>query len=141
MTIISHLLLTGLIAKTMGLTGNDLIYAYSFGILPDLDHIIKIPSYIKDNGFKIVRRYPWRTFLQEPVMLLPVLIFCYFVGTWVPAIFFSLHLLLDYLVFYEKKPLAPFFQYKYSSLLRNVNDNLKEGVVIAASILGFVIIK
>ncbi|OGM09097.1 hypothetical protein A2Z67_01720 [Candidatus Woesebacteria bacterium RBG_13_36_22] len=121
----------------MSLTGNDLIYAYVFGVLPDLDHIIKVPSYVKENGLKITHHYPWRTFLQEPVMLLFISLFSFFVKSWVPTVFFTLHLILDYLMSYEKKPFYPFSDYKHMGFLKNIGDIKKESGLIVVVVIGY----
>lgn len=138
MTILSHVLITYLGVKVMNLSGNDLIYAYAFGVLPDLDHIVKIPGYLKDNGFKIVRKYPWRTFLQEPFMLIPIFIFSLFVKSWVPLIFFGIHVLMDYFVSFEKNPFSPVSNYTTNGFLGNIKDSYKELAVIASVVVGFI---
>lgn len=136
MTILSHVLITSFGIKLLGLQGNDLIYAYTFGVLPDLDHLIKIPSYVKANGVKIVRHYPWRTFLQEPMMLIPISIFSYLINSWCPLVFFSLHLLLDYLMSFEKNPFAPFNNFKTNGFMVGVRDFYKEFAMITSVIIG-----
>lgn len=140
MTIISHVLITALGVKAMNLTGNDLFYAYAFGVLPDLDHIVKIPRYLKENKLKIVRHFHWRTFFQEPIMLLPVFVFGLLVQSWVPFVFFSIHVLMDYLMSFEKLPFAPLYNFKTNGLLCNIRDIYKEFTLIASVIVSFVFI-
>jgi hypothetical protein len=140
MTIFSHVFITALGVKAMNLTGSDLIYAYAFGVLPDLDHLVRIPSYLKDNGLKIVRKYPWRTFLQEPIMLMPIFVYSVFIKSWTPFIFFGLHVLLDYFADYEKMPLAPLYNFKTTGFIKSVKNIYKEFALMTSVLIGFVII-
>jgi len=140
MTILSHVLVTALGVNILNLAGNDVLYAYTFGVLPDLDHIVKIPNYLKDNGFKFVRKYPWRTFLQEPVMLLPIAVFSLVVASFVPFLFFGIHLLLDYLISYEKKPLSPFFGYSTKGIFKNTKDIYKEGFILLTVVVCLILL-
>src|SRR2546425_6284509 len=44
--------------------------AFAFGCGIDIDHLLKLPFYLKSVGFKDRRGYYWRSSLQEPVALL-----------------------------------------------------------------------
>ena len=127
MTILPHLLLTTVGVQVLGLEGKDVVLAYTFGYGIDLvDHPIKLPLYLKKNGKKNEKHYHWRTPLQEPVALLWILPLSFYLGTYVPALFFMSHFLLDYMVSYEKRPFYPFSEYSTEGLLRKYGDTQKE---------------
>jgi len=127
MTILPHLLLTTVGVQALGLQGTDVILAYTFGYGVDLvDHPIKLPLYLRKNGRKNEKHYHWRTPLQEPVALLWIIPLSFYLGTYVPALFFASHVFLDYLVSYEKRPLYPFSQWATEGWLRNYSDASKE---------------
>ena len=105
MTIVTHILTTTIGAEVLHLSGLNLFWAYCFGVLVDLDHLIKIPLYFKKHNFNLVKLtkaripnekyYHWRTSLQEPVALLWILPFCFFINSFVPFYFFMPHLFFD----------------------------------------------
>ncbi len=112
MTFLTHSLVTAAGVQLLNLKGLDLVFAYIFGVLIDLDHLIKVPSYFKKYGLKVKRHYNWRTSLQEPVSLLWIAPLSLYMRTYVPIVFFvGAHLVLDYLVSYPKKPLFPFSKF------------------------------
>lgn len=129
MTIVTHALATTLGVRLLKLTGSDAVLAYVFGVGVDLDHVIKAPFYFK-AGYKRERGYYWRTSLQEPVALLWILPLCFFLGTWVPAIFFVIHLAMDYSVGYEKMPWYPYSPLVTQGFLVGVSDKAKEAILI-----------
>lgn len=127
MTILPHLLLTTLGLQVLGLEGKDVALAYAFGYGIDLvDHPIKLPLYLKKNGRTNEKHYHWRTPLQEPVALLWIVPLSVYLGTYVPVVFFMSHLLLDYFVSYEKRPLYPFSTFTTEGFLPRVSDSAKE---------------
>ena len=127
MTIVPHLLLTTLGVQVLGLEGNDIVLAYAFGYGIDLiDHPIKLPLYLKKNGRKNEKHYHWRTPLQEPVALMWIIPLSIYMGTYVPALFFTSHFLLDYCVSYEKRPFYPFSTYSTEGFLVGISDTKKE---------------
>jgi len=130
MTIVTHALATTLGVRLLKLTGSDVVLAYVFGVGVDLDHVIKAPFYLKAIGLKNERGYYWRTSLQEPVALLWILPLCFFLGTWVPAIFFVIHLAMDYSVGYEKMPWYPYSPLVTQGFLVRVSDKAKEAILI-----------
>jgi membrane-bound metal-dependent hydrolase YbcI (DUF457 family) len=144
MTIVPHLLLTTVGCQLLGLEGRDIVLAYSFGYGIDLiDHPIKLPLYLKKNGKKNEKHYHWRTPFQEPVALLWIIPLSVYLGTYVPALFFFSHFLLDYFVSYEKRPLYPFSEYSTEGFLRRYSDTAKEiwtCAICAVFIAGFVIL-
>jgi hypothetical protein len=127
MTIIPHLLLTTVGVQAMGLSGGDTVLAYVFGYGVDLvDHPIKLPLYLRKNGRKNEKNYHWRTPFQEPVALCWIIPLSVYLGTAVPAVFFLGHLLLDYMVSYEKRPLYPFSTFSTEGFLTRYSDVRKE---------------
>jgi hypothetical protein len=130
MTIATHLVATFIGTKVLGLHGRDQVLAYVFGLGQDLDHLVKLPFYLKAVGLKNKKGYYWRSSLQEPVALLWILPICLFLQTWVPAIFFGLHLVLDYSVRFEKMPLYPYSGYITRGWLTRFPDAAKEIAVL-----------
>lgn len=127
MTILPHLLLTTAAAQALGLEGKDLVLAYTFGYGIDLvDHPIKLPLYLKKNGKKNEKNYHWRTPLQEPIALLWIIPLSVYLGTYVPALFFISHFVLDYMVSYEKRPFYPLSTYSTEGFLTGYSDTAKE---------------
>lgn len=127
MTIVPHLLVTTLGIQVLGLEGRDIVLAYGFGYGIDLiDHPIKLGLYLRKNGRKNEKHYHWRTPLQEPVALLWIIPLSVYFNTAVPALFFISHLLLDYMVSYEKRPWYPFSTYSTEGFLTGYTDAVKE---------------
>jgi hypothetical protein len=129
MKIGTHLLATTLGVQVLGLTGEQLVLAYTFGMAVDVDHLVKLPFYLRAVGLHDKRGYYWRSSLQEPVALLWILPLCYFLGTIVPALFFMIHLAMDYSVRFEKMPFYPYSAYVTQGWLTNISDKVKERVL------------
>jgi hypothetical protein len=129
MTIVSHALATTLGVRVLKLTGSDAVLAYVFGVGVDIDHAIKLPFFWR-AGLRKERGYYWRTSLQEPVALLWIVPLCFFLGTWVPALFFLIHLAMDYSVGYEKMPWYPYSPLVTQGFLVGVSDKTKEAILI-----------
>ncbi len=129
MTIVTHALATTLGVRVLKLTGSDAVLAYVFGVGVDIDHAIKLPFFWK-AGLRKERGYYWRTSLQEPVALLWIVPLCFFLGTWVPALFFLVHLAMDYGVGYEKMPWYPYSPLVTQGFLVGVSDKAKEAILI-----------
>ncbi|MHA2294251.1 MAG: hypothetical protein ACXACK_18985 [Candidatus Hodarchaeales archaeon] len=122
MNIIAHILVTFLFIKLGDLAGVDIFWAFLFGVFIDFDHFIKVPLYLKQNGFKIVRYWNWRTSLQEPVSYLWIVPLAVYLQTLVPVFFFTTHLILDYMMSYEKKPFYPFSDLKIPKMRVKIDD-------------------
>ncbi len=136
MTILPHVLLTTVGVQVLGLEGKDIVLAYSFGYGIDLiDHPIKLPLYLRKNGRKNEKNYHWRTPLQEPVALLWIVPLSVYLRTYVPVLFFVSHVLLDYMVSYEKRPFFPFSTYSTEGILTGFSDTSKEIWTCAVSLL------
>lgn len=132
-TILPHLLLTTAGVQALGLQGADVALAYAFGYGIDvIDHPIKLPLYMRKNGKKNEKHYHWRTPFQEPVALLWIIPLSFYLGTYVPALFFFSHFALDYMVSYEKRPWYPFSTYTTEGVLQGYSDTAKEVWTCAA---------
>ncbi len=162
MSILPHILSTTAGVHVLGLEGNDLIFAYAFGVALDLDHLIKIPLYdkkfrnreykisegkprfirkveMKEHKYEVLglgirRYYTWRTPLQEPIALLWILPLSLYLGSAIPVVFFLLHLALDYLADYPKFPWYPFSARSTNGPLTGSRIGLKETAVNLASL-------
>ena len=125
----THVLATTLGVKALGLHGGDVALAFAFGCGIDIDHLLKLPLYLKSVGFKDRRGYYWRSSLQEPVALLWIVPLSIFLGTVIPIVFFVIHIAMDYSVRFEKMPFYPYSPYVTRGWLLGLSDNLKEGVL------------
>ena len=125
----THVLATTLGVKAMGLHGGDIVLAFAFGCGIDIDHLLKLPFYLKSVGFKDRRGYYWRSSLQEPVALLWIIPLSIFLGTVIPIVFFVIHIAMDYSVRFEKMPFYPYSPYVTRGWLLGLSDNLKEAVL------------
>lgn len=126
MTLITHVLATTLGVKAFDLHGRNAVLAYAFGVGVDIDHLIKAPFYLRLVGLKRKKEYYWRSSLQEPVALLWIIPLALFLQTWVPVVFFMIHVAMDYLVRYEKMPWYPYSPRVTRGFLVNVPDQIKE---------------
>lgn len=82
MTIFTHILATSLGVQALGLKGEECALAYTFGLGVDVDHVVKLPYYLRAVGLHDKRGYYWRSSLQEPVALLWILPLCF---SWAPS--------------------------------------------------------
>lgn len=134
MNLLAHLLVTVVLARLMGLsTGIEYFWAILFGVLIDFDHFLKVPLYIKENGLKIERYWSWRTPLQEPISFLWIIPVCLYFQTLIPIVFFSAHLVLDYLMSYQKQPFYPFSQFTIKKREYEIDDALGIVTVVFSS--------
>ncbi|HYT04507.1 MAG TPA: hypothetical protein VEM13_06460 [Gemmatimonadales bacterium] len=136
MTVFTHFLATTLGVQAMGVEGRDRVLAYAFGMGVDIDHAVKAPFYVRAVGLKNKRGYYWRSSLQEPVALCWIVPLCLFLGTFVPIIFFAIHVAMDYSVRFEKMPFYPYSPWVTRGWLTGIPDKVKEGVLVAALVLG-----
>ena len=134
MTIITHVLATTLGVKILGLKGRSAVLAYVFGVAVDIDHLLKAPFYLKSVGLRNHKGYYWRSSLQEPVALLWIVPLCVLLRTAVPAVFFIIHLLMDYAVRYEKMPWYPYSTRVVRGWLTSVPDAVKELLLLVVLI-------
>ncbi|HXI32963.1 MAG TPA: hypothetical protein VNH63_02690 [Gemmatimonadales bacterium] len=125
----THVLATTLGVKAMGLHGGDIALAFAFGCGIDIDHLLKLPFYLKSVGFKDRRGYYWRSSLQEPVALLWIIPLSIFLGTVIPIVFFVIHIAMDYSVRFEKMPFYPYSAYVTRGWLLGLSDTVKEAVL------------
>lgn len=135
MTIFTHILVTTVGVKLLHLHGAEIPLAYAFGVAIDIDHVIKLPYYLKAVGLKEKQLgYYWRSSLQEPVGFFWIIPLCFLLGTYVPALFYFMHLCLDYSVRFEKMPLYPYSKWVARGWLINVPDKTKEICVFASAL-------
>lgn len=125
----THVLATTLGVKAMGLHGGGVVLAFAFGCGVDIDHLLKLPFYLKSVGFKDRRGYYWRSSLQEPVALLWIVPLSIFLGTIVPVVFFVIHIAMDYSVRFEKMPFYPYSPLVTRGWLLGISDTVKEAVL------------
>ena len=134
MSIITHVLATTLGVKALGLHGRDAWLAYAFGVGVDIDHLVKAPFYLRKVGWRDRRGYYWRSSLQEPVALSWIIPLCLLLGTAVPAVFFVIHLAMDYSVRFEKMPWYPYSTHVTRGWLIGMRDATKEITLLAVLI-------
>lgn len=130
MTIVSHILATTAVVQAMHLRDpKQIALAFLFGVAVDVDHAIKAPFYLRAVGLRDQRGYYWRSSLQEPVALLWIVPLSLLLSSAVPVICFSIHLLMDYSVRYEKMPFYPYSRFVTRGWLLGMSDQRKEAVV------------
>jgi hypothetical protein len=130
MTIITHIVATAIGVQALNLRGRDTVLAFLFGVAVDIDHVIKAPFYLRYAGLTNQKDYYWRSSLQEPVAFLWIAPLCLFLGTIVPALFFAIHLAMDYSVGYEKMPFYPYSRH-ISGWFTRYPDRTKELILLA----------
>lgn len=136
MTLITHVLATTLGVEVFKLHGRNAVLAYAFGVGVDIDHLIKAPFYLRLVGLQRKKEYYWRSSLQEPVALLWIIPLALFLQTWVPVVFFMIHVAMDYLVRYEKMPWYPYSARVTRGFLVTVPDQIKELTLAAVLVAG-----
>lgn len=136
MTIFTHILVTAAGVQALGLHGEQAALAFAFGVAIDVDHVIKAPFYLKfARGSKQKQMgYYWRSSLQEPVGFFWIIPLSLYLGTYVPALFYAMHLALDYSVRFEKMPFYPYSNWVSRGWLLNVSDKIKEIIVFTAAV-------
>ncbi|MCH7759535.1 hypothetical protein IID20_04225 [Patescibacteria group bacterium] len=136
MTAVTHTMVTIVGITALQLQGGDMALAFLFGVAIDLDHVIKIPLFRKLTKWWKFKHLNWRTPLQEPISLLWIIPLSIWLSTWVPIIFFLLHLALDYITGYSKKPFFPFSNYSTRGLFANWSDTWKEiGIFVISALI------
>ena len=127
MKIFTHALATTVAVQALHLQGREVVLAFLFGVALDVDHVIKAPFYLRHvGGLRDERGYYWRSSLQEPVALLWIVPLCLWLGTWVPVVFFLIHVAMDYAVQFEKMPLYPYSRWVTRGWMRGIPDGPKE---------------
>ncbi len=139
MNLLAHLLITILLAEIMGLSQSEFLLAILFGMVIDFDHLLKAPLYLKQNGLKIVRYWNWRTGLQEPVSYLWIIPISFYLHTLVPIIFFTAHLILDYLCCFEKRPFYPFSDFVIKERRHKTDEIFGIATVVMSCMLLFLV--
>lgn len=144
MNLITHILSVLLLGKIMHLNGFEWILAFVFGVLIDIDHLVKLPIYMKQKYMKqkIPRKtahWDWRTPIQEPVSYLWVIPMSLFLKSYVPVIFFTLHLALDYMMSFSKKPFFPFANFTINDTAKFKRDVVLQ-IILSGLICFFLIL-
>ncbi|HEU4589209.1 MAG TPA: hypothetical protein VFS11_11195 [Gemmatimonadales bacterium] len=136
MTIFSHILATTAVVQAMQLRSpKQIALAYLFGVAIDVDHAIKAPFYLRAIGLQDKRGYYWRSSLQEPVALLWIIPLCFWLGSVVPIVVFTVHIAMDYSVSFEKMPFYPYSRYVTRGWLVAIPDKRKELALVAVLLL------
>jgi hypothetical protein len=108
MNFLIHLIYTLIFSELLNLNFYNFILALIFGLLIDLDHIfLYIPTLIKTKKIIPIGVY-LKTFIQEPVFYPIVICISLILKTLTPLIFFTLHLILDYIFSSKNRPFFPF---------------------------------
>lgn len=121
MLIQSHFIATTLMANALSLNQKELVLAYIFGVMIDFDHLLW-----SENRKEMFYKGAWRgrsennlhTIVHEPIFGIVVFLISILFSSFIPLIFWFLHILLDTLVISHKQPLRPFKSktYKYGIL-------------------------
>jgi len=131
MTIVTHALATTPRRESVQADGSDAVLAYVFGVGVDIDFTrSRLPSISARSaeaaaGLLLANITPGagRAAVGFPAP-------CLFLGTWVPALFFLIHLAMDYSVGYEKMPVVPYSPLVTQGFLVGVSDKAKEAILI-----------
>ena len=107
MNFLIHLGYTLVLSRILYLDYPELILALIFGVFLDFDHIFRyIPKLINEKKLLPTNTY-MKTFIQEPVFYPVILVLSFILKTYIPLIFFTLHLVLDYPFVNNNRPLYP----------------------------------
>tara|TARA_Y100000310_G_scaffold344866_1_gene460116 strand:- start:7918 stop:8319 length:402 start_codon:yes stop_codon:yes gene_type:complete len=127
------------LGKFLELSSGEWVLAFIFGVLVDIDHFLKIPIFIKLKNYKTIRHLNWRTPLQEPISFLWVVPLSIFINSYVPVVFLALHLLLDYMISFGKKPFFPLSKFKFKNTKKHSRDFISQVVVSVICIILYLI--
>lgn len=111
MIITSHFFATTLLAHALSLDKIELVYAYLFGVILDIDHLISSKNrheFLRNGGWKGKNQTNLHTIVHEPIFGFFVLLFSILINSFVPLLFWSLHIFMDSLAISSKQPLRPF---------------------------------
>ncbi|MBD3362981.1 hypothetical protein GF362_04645 [Candidatus Dojkabacteria bacterium] len=116
----THFWISTLAASQLDLTGSDLILAYVFGTFIDVDHLFPfLKEYTKEKAqfsdlFDTEKSF--HTFVHEPLGVIPTAIFSWLLNSYIPILFWFVHIFTDHIILKSKKrPFYPFSKkfYKY----------------------------
>jgi hypothetical protein len=101
----THILAVVLIGLFLNLNRDEWFVAMTFGVAIDLDHVLAAPRYISDNGLAAILRpswddgsgLPWRSLMHYPVAAFVVAPLSIGWRYFVPLLFWSTHLGIDYI--------------------------------------------
>lgn len=109
----THLLITCMLGQALGFsTFYEWGLALIFGVAIDLDHLIplwKLKYFTPQYGFT-GKETPviLHSVLNEPTGILLIAPLSFILGTSIPLFFWVLHIFLDLLVIFERRPFWPF---------------------------------
>ena len=129
MNFIVHILSVLVLGKYLNLGSYEWLLAFIFGVLIDIDHLIKIPLFMKLKNSKTMRHLNWRTSFQEPIAFLWIIPLSVFLKSYIPLVFFTMHIILDYMMSYHKKPLFPFINF----IFKDTKKFKRDGFIQAAA--------
>lgn len=100
----THILAVVMIGLFLNLNKDEWFIALTFGVAIDLDHVLAAPRYISDNGVAAILRpswddgsgLPWRSLMHYPVAAFVVAPLSIGWRYFVPLLFWSTHLGIDY---------------------------------------------
>ena len=100
----THIAVTILLCMILNLNQDEWFIAFTFGVVIDADHIFEAPRYISHNGWgALLNRswddgsgLPWKSLLHYPVGAFVVAPLSVGWRYFLPGLFWSLHLTLDY---------------------------------------------
>ncbi|MBN2421816.1 hypothetical protein JXB41_01200 [Candidatus Woesearchaeota archaeon] len=137
MNIFIHLGYTLIFSELLNLSYYNFILAFIFGVLVDLDHVFYyMLRLIKRKKIILLNSYK-KTFVQEAIFYPVVILASIILKSAVPIIFFTLHIVIDYLFVSRSRPFAPFSKLEFKGIF-----NPKTGIywifMIASFVLFFV---
>lgn len=105
----SHLLATligcMLLSFVRPMSPRDWLLALGFGVAIDFDHLLQIPRYVATHGWSHLQPATilhwggaWQGFMHTPWALLVVVPACFVFSSFIPAAFWGLHMVQDFVV-------------------------------------------
>jgi hypothetical protein len=103
--LLASLLLGLLLARSRPLEARDWLLALGFGVVIDLDHLLQLPAYVATHGTAALTPTAvlhwggaWQGFMHTGWALLLVVPAMLVFRSWLPLVFWGLHMLQDFVV-------------------------------------------
>jgi hypothetical protein len=103
--LLAALILGLLISRRRAFSRRDWALALGFGVVIDLDHLLQFPRYLMTHGVAALQPttmahwgHEWQGFMHTPWALVLVLPATVYWRTWIPAVFWGLHMFQDFIV-------------------------------------------
>lgn len=103
--LLGTLLLGGLAGLGRPLRPREWALALGFGVAIDLDHTFQFPAYVASHGWQgltagamLAWGGAWQGVFHTPWALLPVAAAAIFFRSWVPPVFWALHMVQDFVI-------------------------------------------